>query len=255
MMRQMITVAVMGILACLSSCKQDEVEKYDATAQIYFYDENNGKLKDSTLLSFAQLEPSTTELTFEIPIRYIGALSSNDRPYSVRIVADGTTAVEGRDFVLFPEKYVVKGGQATAVLPVRLLSNPQLDSRILQIVLQLIPNDYFKTDFQFTNIDLNEIDLSTYRVLFSNMLMRPSWWDSSTELYLGDFSKRKLDLIEEVTAVSIKDLEKARGEYNWDFIRSVARQTQIQINYSRSIGEEILDENGVPVNMGVNINK
>lgn len=243
---------VMMSTVLFSACESSQLAPFRAESQIYFYD--LPLYKDSTLISFARLEPGTKETLIEIPLRYIGPVVDFDRTFKVSVDREHTTAVEGKDYVLLPDMYRIKGGASNGVLPVKILSTPDLDETTLQLVLQLEANENFNTHVNFTNYDLNPIDLSRYRIFFSNMLLKPSWWTGSAEMtYLGDFSLKKVEVIFFVTQKNLDEIEKSlvRGV---DLLRAIAREVQIHINYNRSIGEEILDENGRAINMGSYVN-
>lgn len=240
----------------LGACKKSEPTSFSATPQIYFYDADalTGKVRDSVLISFARLGNDIKQTKVDIPLEFIGKVSTSDRPFSVVVDRTKTTAVEGKHFVMVPESYMVIKGANKALLPIKIISTSDLDNKTVQVVLKLQKNKNFDTDFHFVNTDLNTMDLSSYRILISNMLLKPSWWDGSSETYLGAFSRKKVELIFDVTKKNLDAIEKARTTYDWDLLRAIARETQIQINYMRTIGEELKDENNQPINMGAFVN-
>lgn len=250
-----ICLLALGLIL-FNSCEKSALSTFDSTAQIYFYDPEpyTGKLRDSTLLSFARLPLGTKETTIELPMAYIGKVSEIDRPYRVVIDQEKTTAEEGKHYELLPGSYNVFAGASSVKLPVKLISSPDLDNKMVQLVLRLEKNDNFDIKFSIINTDLNPIGLSTYRVLISNMLLKPSWWNSSADSYLGHFSRAKVELIEEVTGKNLDYLELSVTKYDWDALKVIARECQIHINYKRSINEELLDENKLPLNMGSYVN-
>lgn len=244
-------------IALFSACKSSTLDSFHAESQIYFYDlsDRSNTVKDSIMISFARLEPGTTETILEIPLRYIGPVVEGERSFKVSVDRENTTAVEGKHYQLLTELYHIKSGASDGVLPVKIFSTPDLDEVTLQLVLKLEENENFKINFNFTNSDLNTMDLSRYRILFSNKLLKPSWWSSTAETsYLGDFSMKKVETIFMVTQKNLDEIEEAVEKYDWDLLRAIAREVQIYINYNRSIKAEILDENGQAINMGTYVN-
>ncbi|MCS4224655.1 DUF4843 domain-containing protein [Sphingobacterium sp. BIGb0165] len=244
------------IILFLGACKKSEPTSFSAAPQIYFYDAetNTGKVRDSVMISFARLGNDIKETTVSVPLEFIGTVSTSDRPFRVVVNKEKTTAVEGKHFALLPEKYKVMKGANKAVLPIKIISTSDLDNKTVQVVLKLEKNESFDTNFQFINSDLHTMDLSSYRILISNMLLKPSWWDGWIETYLGTFSRKKVELIFDVTKMNLDAIEKAATTYDWDLLKAISRETQIQINYMRSIGQELKDENNRPINMGSNVN-
>lgn len=240
----------------LGACKKSEPTSFSASPQIYFYDAetNTGKVRDSVMISFARLGNDVKETTVNVPLEFIGTVSTSDRPFRIVVSKEKTTAVEGKHFALLPETYKVIKGASKAVLPIKIMSTSDLDNKTVQVVLKLEKNENFDTNFQFVNSDLNTMDLSSYRILISNMLLKPSWWDDYIETYLGTFSRKKVEVIFDVTKKNLNAIENAQATYDWDLLRAIARETQIQINYMRIIGQELKDENNQPINMGSNVN-
>ncbi|MFD2554512.1 DUF4843 domain-containing protein [Sphingobacterium tabacisoli] len=251
----------LGILAtgliALSSCKKSELDSFDSPSQIYFYDTEafTGKIRDSLMVSFARLPIGTKDTVLNLPLGYIGKVSAQDRSYRVVVDKALTTAEEGKHYVLLPEAYKVSAGSSNVKLPIKVISNPDLDKKTVQIVLKLEKNENFDIGFHALNTDLSPVEVSSYRVLLSNMLLKPDWWSTYVESLLGDFSRKKVELIYEVTGKDLDYLEETiTKKYEYDPVKVIARETQIHINYKRSIGEEIKDENGMPVNMGSYVN-
>lgn len=251
-----LSILATGLIA-LSSCSKSELDSFDSSAQIYFYDAESfsGKLRDSLMVSFARLPIGTKDTILNLPLAYIGKVSAEDRPYRVVVDKGQTTAEEGKHYTLLPEAYKVSAGSSVVKLPIKVISNPDLDKKTVQIVLKLEKNENFDIGFRALNTDLSAVEVSSYRVLLSNMLLKPDWWSTYVTSFLGDFSRKKVELIYEITGKNLDYLEETiTKKYDYNPVKVIARETQIHINYKRSIGEEIKDENGMPVNMGSYVN-
>lgn len=247
-----LSVLATGLIA-LSSCAKSELDSFDSPSQIYF--NYFGSMSDSLMISFARLPIGTKDTILNLSLAYIGKVSAEDRPYRVVVDKSQTTAEEGKHYILLSEAYKVSAGSSVVRLPIQVISNPDLDNKTVQVVLKLEKNENFDIGFSRTNSDLSPANVTSYRILLSNMLVKPDWWSTYVASFLGDFSKKKVELIYEITGKNLDYLEETiTKKYDYDPLKAIARETQIHINYKRSIGEEIKDENGMPVNMGSYVN-
>lgn len=247
-----LSILATGLIA-LSSCTKSELDSFDSPSQIYF--NYFGSMSDSLMISFARLPMGTKDTILNLSLAYIGKVSAEDRPYRVVVDKSQTTAEEGKHYILLSEAYKVSAGSSVVRLPIQVISNPDLDNKTVQVVLKLEKNENFDIGFSRTNSDLSPANVTSYRILLSNMLLKPDWWSTYVASFLGDFSKKKVELIYEITGKNLDYLEETiTKKYDYDPLKAIARETQIHINYKRSIGEEIKDENGMPVNMGSYVN-
>jgi hypothetical protein len=154
--------AVVGIAAC----RKKDVASFHGAANIYF----NLDPKDSVLYTFA-LHPGKASDTAWVPVRISGDRENKDRVYSVKVVDSGTTAVPNKHYQPLKDQYVLPAGAGVSYMPVVLYNtDTMLFRQSFTLKLEVVPSGDF-------NADINERIYT--RVVFSNRLEKPSWWDKS----------------------------------------------------------------------------
>lgn len=136
-------------------CTKDEPAAFEAKAAVNFI----GKSVEYTFMSNPQ-----NEYIQEVPVRIIGDTTSYDRYFKAVVIKDtSTTAADGQYEVL---RGVVKRGQFTGVLPLKLRNAPALSTSRIAVKLQLSDT----TDFQAGNVESNQ-----FVVGWTNKVVVPSW--------------------------------------------------------------------------------
>lgn len=157
-----VMVAVAMLL--FASCKKTAYQVYDQKfTGIYF-------LSDSVYYSFGVTPLEKHSYDLKVPVRIMGIASGADRSFSVTVVAEKTTAVEGLHFTI-PETFTIMADSINGFVPVTILRD-SLKDKDFKLVLKLDKNA------GFTPVDEN---LKEVLIHFNNRVDPPTWKD-----YWGD---------------------------------------------------------------------
>ena len=67
--------------------------------------------RDHTDADFANVPPGLTMWSVSFEVKMAGEVVDYDRPYSLKVEADSTTAVEGVDYDLEDNEFMIKAGR------------------------------------------------------------------------------------------------------------------------------------------------
>ena len=121
-----LAAAAIGYSA--TSCSHDELDLYSGpTAMLYIQELSSFDIygnpigyRDHTDADFANVPPGLTMWSVSFEVKMAGEVEAYDRPYSLKVEADSTTAVEGVDYDLEDNEFMIKAGKASDVVKVRL---------------------------------------------------------------------------------------------------------------------------------------
>jgi len=179
------------LLSVLFSCKKEPLLTYNIADNIYFQFDSS---IDSLDVTFAFSSNSVEDLTVKIPVTVTGSPADHDRIFMAE--ADpGSTAIANTHYVL-PKTFVIKAGQIRDSIPVKFIRSDDLQQHVVKLLLTLKTGGDFNTSLQ------GERDLTTYKILISDMLTPGSDWGSLTG-YFGTFSVKKIKLMHEITGMPL----------------------------------------------------
>lgn len=214
------TAAAAVSLLSLWSCSQEEIELYNGPKagifiqQIKSYDGTTGmpiSYKDSTTISFASYSAEYTSYPERFYVQTLGEVTDYDRRYSLTVDLDESTAVEGTDFSLDRNDYIIHAGQSRDTVIVTLLRTPTLRSKTLKVKLNLRANENFDIIFDSYknsgawNIDGDTLCATSYKILFNETYNEPSYWSFFGNDYFGKFTAAKMLELEKVMGWSYTD--------------------------------------------------
>jgi Domain of unknown function (DUF4843) len=194
-----IVLIVIASLA-LFSCSQNERMLYEEKPAVYFADMSNEA--DSVVFTFTTT--AEDEATVNLKVTLLGALYE-DRMYSV-VVNPGSTAKEGVHYEALQEEYTYTAGKTSVNLPIRVMYNSDLDNNIVVLSVSLVAND---------QMDVGYPDKLTARIMLTNQLVKPSYWDSLLSFYFGEYSKVKHQILTDIMGHDFP-ATKAETEYYGD---------------------------------------
>lgn len=146
---------LIGVFATLVSCEKDEIMSFEGKPAINFKGE-------STEYSF--LVNQENEYIQEVEVRIIGDTTDYDRNFSVEVVKDTNTTATSEQYEILDG--VVKAGEFTGKLSVKLFNSDALADTMVRIKLKLIDSD----DFVAGNIES-----SYYEIGWTDKIIVPSW--------------------------------------------------------------------------------
>lgn len=205
---------ILLIIFFASSCQKERVTYTGEPGKesgVYFYsvasfrpDGTPISYRDSLVFSFQNDLETTTEKIINVPVKVIGTILEKDRYFKIKVV--GGNAVEGVDFEKLEEQYEIASKAASINLPITLNRTSKLTSESLYFDLQLVESDDFKLLLPFLlNIGNNQkMDATKFRVRFSEIITRPSYWDFA-DSYFGEFSVKKFKMLNDLMSWTTGD--------------------------------------------------
>lgn len=218
MKRSFYTFLAGGLLLMGASCKKDPLLTYKAADSIYFnfltgvdpVNNNLGQYTDSLDLTFSFSDASVTDSIVNIPVAVTGVARDYDRTFNLE-VDPASTAKPGGNYEL-PAAFLLRAGKVEDSIRIRVKRAPELKTSMLTLLLKLKENDQFKTQYLFrprqgnsqTNIrDQDTIWTTTFKVKMGDMLAPGPYWASSYHYFFGDFSEKKVRLMNQVAGMPL----------------------------------------------------
>lgn len=219
--------AMLLAITSLTSCEKDLMD-FEGEESLYFdarwyashIDQDKWPHRLHTQVAFGNISEDEVEIV--VPIRTTGEVKDYDREFNVEIVADSTTAVEGREFSDLKTNCVIKAGQLTDTIKFKAHRTENIHRDTLCLQLRVLPNKHFTTNFvnynengsyfQFVTVggsqSIKAFDRTTdarlHNIFFYDCMVQPAgWWKGIG----GDFTEKKLKLMCEVCGVEITEFE------------------------------------------------
>ena len=178
-MKQNIFYAFVLCLLALS-CKKDDKLLYDSPDNIYL-DYSN---KDSLIYTFAY-SLGVEKDTLWIPVKVSGKRTDKDRSFVMDIVKSATSATEGLHYEPLKSNYTLPADSGIIHVPL-ILNNtdPELQNKSVYLTVRVSGGSDFKSSLPDT--------VRSKKILFSNRLELPIWWQYWAEM--GSYSRVKHQL-------------------------------------------------------------
>lgn len=200
-------ILLMGVIGTLWSCSEVDVTDYSSDNFIQFAK----TAKDSTVFSFAYDQSMTTG-TVKLKLNCIANLSAENRTFGIQYRPEESTAQAGVDFVMPDEEQILLANDSVAYVEIQLNKSDNVKAKDLLLVFEV--NDYgdFKPGLK---------DYRKNRVIVSNQLTRPLWWDDwHVDNGLGSWSETKYLKFMEITKVSDLTLDRDGGTMSYSEMRA-----------------------------------
>lgn len=186
------TILTVFILATVSCRKNRQDASYKDVPRVMFAGSEKDKATtDSTLFSFTTLPLTTTTYDLTLVVKIMGQTATVDRTFLLGVQDSGTTALPA-EYEL-PASFVLKAGEILAHVPITVKKSGRIDSMNVKLIVNAVSNDFFETS-----------ELSTYRFVWSNDVVKPRSWESTFINYVGKYSKAKHRLM--LASTPYKDL-------------------------------------------------
>ncbi len=222
--KKFLALAVVALCATVAttSCKEDKLDLYSGCKAGLFIQQVNTtdiygnpiSFRKEQTFSFADYDDKTQEFTLGFDVKLCGPVSNVDRPFVIKVIADSTTAVEGQDFDISMNDYVLKAGKAAATVKIRLIRNPSLRQKMVKVMFRLEPNEHFELPIgnyknsSGWNVDGPIYNASEYWFSFGEQYKQPSYWSFGSSWY-GAFSVAKYLALNKVMSWTVNDWSKA----------------------------------------------
>lgn len=221
----------------LNGCTQEQIDDFNGGAQVHFGRVAGSGTADSLTYSFAVMDEAVSFDTVRIPIVVTGQKVPYDREVNVVVVAEKSTAVEGKDYVM--GKTVIPAGMFEGSLKIRIDRREEQKEEERVVFLQILPTAELSTD-----VDTNWID---YKVKINDILTKPARWVYECQPYFGVYSKVKYLFI--IETLGIWDFPDSGGNAipkgQMSFYKDKMK-TELA-RWEKENGRTMLDENGTAV--------
>ena len=108
--------------------------------------------------------------------------------YKVEINPE-STAEEGVHYEPLLDEYIFTAGKSTVELPVYVKYSPDLDEGTVTLSFRLVESDQMDVGYP------NQLNA---RLLITNQLIKPVYWDSILSIYFSSYSKVKHEICTEI---------------------------------------------------------
>lgn len=225
----------------LPCCKEQVVHRYESENSLYFFkgseNYNTFVQSDSLAYNFTEKQAGRLRDTIRLSVLAAGFLSDIDR--DILLVQAAGDAVAGTHYLGFDDpslagSLVIPMHSARVDLPVILLRDPSLRSREVRLELELRENNYFKVVIP---------ELSRFVIKITDMIAKPSNWDSLWKAYFGAWGLEKMRFLADY--VGIADYEGTHGASEMLYYRSKAIEKLTEYNNTHET--PLTEADGTPV--------
>lgn len=203
-----------------------------------------------SVVKFTNLDVDETVLNLKVAT--VGQERDYDRPFQIVVVKDSTTAISGTEYLDLTETGIIKAGERTGYISVKVKKTDRMTKENVQLQVALLPNEYFSLPYEhLSNVpgrysetlrlySTND-DPRIHNVFLTDILMRPKYFSS---YYFGEYSEKKYRLMLEL----YPDAKPEDYENNNTMPTSRMNViTEILVSYLIEMKEEghpVLDEDG-----------
>lgn len=220
-------ILLIGAVSYFLGCKKESLLPYELGSGISIYKKNISEGYDSLTYSFAVKPNDLLSDTISLPLRILGEPANVARKVAYGIVDSLTTATKENYRLL---DAVIPDGSYTGTLQLIIFRTPNLQDKELSVGIRLEKNNEFY---------VGPKELSEYLIKINDFLTKPNYWP---DVWLGEYSQVKYGLIiRETGYVFFDDLKPEVLIYIRDKCRNFLNV------YYEEHGEEMLDENSLPV--------
>ena len=156
---QILYLSLMVLAIMTISCKKQDLQAFKSAPAVNF-----AKVENQHAITYSFMVNPSNEYIQEIPVHIIGDSASVDRAFSVTVVNDSSTTAK-------PDQYkiiggVVKAGEFTGKLSIRLLKSAALDTTSISLKVKLADSEDFKA---------GNIESSEFIIHWTNKVVVPAW--------------------------------------------------------------------------------
>lgn len=251
---------IIGFLLLFCACKKASLDTYSGTNSIYF---PKSEQETKTYFSYGYLSAYIQDTVIKFPVIATGAAVGYDRPYSL-VVVDSTTMVKDRDYEFVNKEFVIKANKLTDTVKILVHRSTAMRQKQMQLSCSLVANEAFSTQVSYQNIGTGSAAYKRYYTHFDlyadDIAGTPWFWDKNKNKsiafiigYLGEYSTKKLQFM--IGRYDLDPKEITKDGYNPSSLSVVAWGMGMQAYlYEMSIkGTPILEEDGTPMKMGINV--
>jgi hypothetical protein len=156
-MKHILKFLTIGIVILLNSCEKAELTPFQAPAAINFSDSTAYKL------AYTFLTNPEDEYIQKIPVRVLGDTVGYDRHFTAEVVQDTSTTATSAQYEVLGG--IVKAGEFTGTLSVKLRNSPELETSTVSLKLKLVDSEDFKAGNIESNYFISVASTAAYRAI------------------------------------------------------------------------------------------
>lgn len=166
----------------IASCSEREIDSWESKGYVWFTD---------TLIDFTNMSqpdvPIGGTLTAAIPLTVASDVADYDRTVNVEV---SRQPHDSRTQYKVKNPVIIRAGHTTDTMYVEITNSDHLDVVYDSISFKVMPSEDFDPGLKaYQNMTL----------ALHNGYVRPSWWDSSAQSYIGYFTQLKMQIFVAVT--------------------------------------------------------
>ncbi len=264
-----VSIAALTAMTLATSCSHEEIDLYSGCKAGIFIREEVGTDEYGNVISyktgddsftFTKYGSDVTKANMQFNVKLMGEVADFDRPYSVRIVPEETTAIEGVDFDISSNKFCIKAGANSDAVTVTFLRNPNLIQNRVRVTFEIVPNEYFDTPIleykssSSWSSDAPSVSAVRYYFEFGESYVKPDRWDLGAEYY-GAWTVNKFIELNTVMGWVVTDWDWQNfgaigGKIGYGRLPFAASTLQHHLQEMADAGTPVLDDDGSFMQLG-----
>ncbi|SKB38796.1 protein of unknown function [Sphingobacterium nematocida] len=257
-------LSMVWISTVLVSCDKD-LTPYQGKEGIYFAvqygawnrNESVWPYYNYSTIPFSKV--SVADTTILLKVMVTGKLYDFDRPFTVEINPDSTTAILNTHFKPLATTFNIPANSNFTYIPITLLRAADIKTEMKQIGLRLVPNDKLALSFpewdaipgydKGSDPIVNEFDASLHSIRITDWMVKPAIWSGSVganHLEIGnwgEFSEDKMELICQVMNLNYSQFENT-DTMPLALIILITREMSAYLQRKYNEGQPILEKDG-----------
>ncbi|MEG2556477.1 MAG: DUF4843 domain-containing protein [Odoribacter sp.] len=182
-------ISLIALIATMSGCGKEMIT-YSGESGIFF-DDLRGTDGELTY-SFGIIPAQVKEGIVTYQVNLMGNVVDYDRPFKFRIIENDTApALVDVDYKIMTPDPVIKAGEATGSIEIKLFRNRLVAKKFKIFEIQLVENEHFK--FLYPMRD--EYSMTTIYQYFDESVPYINWWNSIGVKPFGKYSDTKSNYI------------------------------------------------------------
>lgn len=245
---------ILTVCLIFAACKREDLQQYTEKPRVYlslsksaFYTPFPTSTAGSVRIDYAPQNSSKKIDTLKLNVQVSGQASNTDRAFVLERSTDAGNAKEGVDYDVLDQKFVMPAGLYNTIVRVVVRRNANMAKQAAVFSYNLKANDNFElgpvsdTTRFFSNSGI--INITKIKVIASDVLVKPSNWDSFIANYFGVYSEVKFRFIVDVLAKISFPGNTSNGVMN----NNKTKLKNALTTYNASHPEKLKDENGIEI--------
>ena len=239
---------IIVFLALSVSCSS-ELETYSGVSGVYFaMNAGSTAINADTMYSETSSLPfivtRSTDSTFNLKVKILGAISDRDRQVSIEVVPEETDALDG-DYDRLSDNYVFPAGTVFGNIPITFHRTPSLEEKERKLTVRLVENSDFALPIRLWRNSSDEyVDVVKHTIVFSDKYVQLPGYETG---YFGPFSEKKMKLMLEVLGLDISDFNE---KMPYTRARALGQQFDRYLKEQKAAGTPVLEDDGTEMTAG-----